>query len=427
MKKYIKNTLSNPLFSGSVIMILGSNSVNFINYFYHLFMGRLLGPSNYGELVSLISISGLLGIIPVAMSLSVIKYISATTSEEDKRNLVSWLRIKTFQVSIIFFIAIILTAPIISSFLHINKLIYLILIDISFLFSLATIINRAILQGLLKFKEMLVTTMIENFLKLIFGVSLVYLGFHILGAMTGLVLSTAIGWYLTCAYLNIKAKNNPTKPKILKSMIFFTFLVLLQSFATTSLYTSDLILVRHFFSSYDAGIYASLSTLGKIIFFSTGPVGAVMFPIVSHRFSRGEGYKNIFLYSFLSTMAISLFIIMIYYFIPKFAINLLYGSAYIQASGLLIWFGIFMTLFTLSSLLISFNLSQNKTKVAILPFIASVAQILLIWFIHDNIYTVILESNVVTALLLASLLIYSTYEKWVLPRNKFNISNSSSV
>ncbi len=207
----------------------------------------------------------------------------------------------------------------------------------------------------------------------------------------------------------------------LKPMLLFTMPVLVQSLAVTSLYSSDLILVKHFFSSHDAGLYASLSTLGKIIFFGAGPIGTVMFPIVSSRHAKGLNVNRIFLYSFLATTVISLSILMVYLLLPGLAVNLLYGSAYLESANLLVWFGIFMSLFTHSSLLINFHLSLNRTKVVVLPLLAAIAQIAVIWFYHQSLFDVILVSIIVTTLLLVSLLIYSTYG------NKLNIDHSSRL
>lgn len=412
MKARIKIIVSNPLFSGSVIMIVGSNAVSFLNYLYHLIVGRMLGPSGYGELAALISLIGLLGVIPASLSLAIIKYISSTETEEERNNLIRWLKSKILVGSFILFVVILFLSPLLTSFLKISNLSYLILIAISFLFTVQSGLNRAILQGLLRFKDMVASLLAENALKLSISILLIYLGFQVSGAMFALVISSLLGWYITNFYLNTNSnKGINLSPSKIRSMLLFTIPVAVQSIATTSLYSSDVILVKHFFTSHDAGIYASLSTLGKIIFFGSGPIGAVMFPLVSQRSTRGQSYKRIFLYSFLTTAFIAISILLVYWLFPQAAIGLLYGSAYLGASNLLVWFGIFITLFTLSSLLISYGLSLRKTFVVIMPLVAAVLQILLIWFFHQTLFSVILVSIIVLTLLLVSLLIYFIYGK----------------
>lgn len=410
MKKYFKGLVTHPLFSGSAVMVIGSNSVNALNYIYHLIMGRMLGPSNYGELAALISLIGLFGIIPSSMSIVVIKYVSSAKNTQEVNNLVSWLKSKVFQVSIVFFFIILVASPLISSFLNITKISYLFLIAISFLFSLQALLNRSILQGLLKFKEMIFSVLVENTGKVFISALLVFIGFAVGGAMLAFAISALFGWYVTNFYLRNYSKKNQNLLPDVKSMIMFTVPVLVQAVSTTSLYSSDVILVKHFFSSYDAGIYAALSTLGKIIFFGVGPIGAVMFPIVAQRQAKGGDFRKIFMYSFILTSLFALTILTAYWFFPELAIKLLYGSAYVGAANLLIWFGLFMSLFTLASLLISYSLSLGKTKIVLIPLFTSLLQIIAIWFYHQSLFAVILISTLVCALLLALLLIYLSLE-----------------
>lgn len=406
-----REMIKHPLFTGSAIMVLGSNSVNFLNYLYHLVIGRMLGPSFYGELAALISLMGLLGIIPSSLSLVVIKYVSGAKNEKEAAALIHWLKTKVFQASLIFSIFIIVISPALVSFLHINKLSYIFLIAASSLFAIQTLLNRSILQGLLKFKEMIFSVFLENGAKLVISVTLVYLGFRVGGAMLAFVLAAMLGFLVTNHYLKIQPKKESKLSLNFKPMFFFTIPVIVQTFASTSLYSSDLLLVKHFFSSHDAGLYASLSTLGKIIFFGAGPIGSVMFPLVSQRKAKKQSYKKIFILSFLGTVILASAVLLIYKFFPEYAIRLLYGSAYIETSHLLIWFGIFISLFTLSSLLINYGLSLGKTTVVIFPAIAALLQIILIWFFHASLFIVVLISIIVTALLLVALLIYSIYSK----------------
>lgn len=425
MKKYISEIIKHPLFSGSMIMIIGSNFANFLNLLYHFVIGKMLGPGGYGELVAIITLIGLFGIIPASLSLVVMKYISASKSDVEISTLINWFKTQALKISLIFSVIIFITSPLVSSFLHINKVIYLILVAFSFLFSTQSLLNRAILQGLLKFKEMVLSMVAENGFKLLISVLLIYLGLQVGGAIGGFVVSILIGWYITNYYLRYHRKQKKLNVN-LRQMLAFAVPVSIQSLAITSLYSSDVILVKHFFSSSDAGIYSALSTLGKIIFLGAGPIGAVMFPLISQRHAKGTEYRKVFIYSLLATLILATFVLLVYWLLPEVVINLLYGTAYLKAANLLIWFGIFITLFTLSSLLITFHLSLGRTKVVWLPVAASIAQIIAIWFYHGSLLTVVVSSITVTALLLGLLLIYSSYEKGK-SRNKFAISHSAGL
>lgn len=406
-KFIISNSINNPLFTGSIVMIVGSNLINFLNYLYHLIIGRMLGPASYGELAALISLMGLLSIIPSSINLVIVKYVSSAKSDEEITNLINWLKSRIIKSSLIFSSVILILSPLISSFLHISKMIYLIFFAATFLVGFQSLFYRAILQGLLKFKEMIFSILAENSVKLLASIVLIYLGFRVGGAVAAFLIAAVIGWGINVFYLKVKTKETSNIHPDVKSMALFAIPVVIQSFATTSLYSSDVLLVKHFFSSHDAGIYASLSTLGKIIFFAAGPIGAVMFPLVSQRNAKGGNYKKVFKYSFIFTFITSCMILTIYWLFPQIAIKVLYGALYLEAASLLFYFGVFITLFSLSSLVINYGLSLGKVKVVFFPLIAALVQITMIWFYHPSLYLVIITSIVIAALLLMFLLIYS--------------------
>lgn len=430
--KVLSNLVKHPFFLSSVIMTVGATLANFLNYLFHLIIGRMLGPSDYGELVAVITLIGFLGMIPSSLNLVVVKYISAAKNKKEALGLVNWFRNKTLILSTFFLFLIIVTSPLVTSYLNLTNIYYLFLVAVAFFFSLLSFLNRSILQGLLRFKEMVINLLSENFIKLLLSIILVFIGFQVGGVMVGFVLSAFLGWNISNYYLRDYKKQVSVVVKI-KPIVFFIIPVFIQSISITALYSSDIILVKHFFPSYEAGVYAALSTLGKIIFFGAAPISAVMFPLVSQMHSKGQTYNKVFIYSLFITSIFALSMLIVYWLFPNFIINLLYGTAYQQAAYLLVWFGIFITMFTISTLLINFYLSIGLTRIVILPLIASIIQIIGIYLFHHTLLEVIIVSIIVTALLLGVLLIYFFYriiygnKTKITYRNKTSLGYSSSL
>lgn len=408
-----RHVITHPLFSGSLVMVIGSNLLNVINYAYHVIMGRVLGPSAYGELAALFSLVGLLGVVAVALNLVVVKYISSTEDTQERVKLVKWFDSKTLKVALIFFAITTLSSPFIAGFLNITNTISIIMVSLAVVFMLLATVNRSVLQGMLLFPQSMLTFLIEHGAKLLIGVALVLLGFSVGGAIFAFVLATLFGWLAARKLLPFKVNKGEAAKLELKPVLLYSMPVLLQSIAVTSLYSTDLVLVKHFFTSGEAGLYAALSNLGKIIFFAAGPISAVMFPIVSKRHSQGKDYLKLFLYSLGATVLVAIGILLIFQLVPEKAIVALYGRSYLDAAGLLIYFGIFMTLFTLSSLLINFHLSLKHVKVVIFPFSAAILQAAGIWSFHDNLFSVIIVSIVTNVLLLTGLLIYTAVNSYL--------------
>ncbi|MCX6706185.1 MAG: hypothetical protein NTV24_03745 [Candidatus Woesebacteria bacterium] len=172
-----------------------------------------------------------------------------------------------------------------------------------------------------------------------------------------------------------------------------------------------MILVKHFFSPFQAGIYAALSTLGKIIFFAVSPIAATMFPIIAGRKSRGEKYGKVFLTSFGITLIVSITIVFFYWLFPNIAIGILYGKAYLSASIELVWMGIFILFYTLASLLVNFSLSLGRTRVVLFPFLAAVIQIVALSIWHNSLLQVIQVSLVIMTVLFFVISIYLLYNR----------------
>ena len=101
-------------------MILGSNANNFINYIYHFLMGRILGPSEYGILASLISLIGLVSIIPLSLNLVIVKFISSARDKTEVSHLFFYLQRKIVALSIFVFLLMFFLAPKIAGFLNIK-------------------------------------------------------------------------------------------------------------------------------------------------------------------------------------------------------------------------------------------------------------------------------------------------------------------
>ncbi len=411
MVNKVKGLIFHPLFFGSMVMIIGQNIVNVGQYFYHLAMGRLLGPQSYGDLAAIISLSGLLGMIPFSLGLVIVKFISSTDEKKKITNFISWFEKKSLLFGATVGLVVFLTSPFIAKFLQISNFWLVSFIGPMFLLGIVTFFNRASLQGLMRFGKLVSTLLTEVVVKLGSSILLVYLGYSVFGALAGAFLGGIFAFFLSHLFIKDYLSKITRTPEI-GPLLKYAVPVVLMTIATTSIYSTDLVLVKHFFDSYDAGLYASLSTLGKIVLFGVSPISTVMFPLVAKRQSRGHGYRKIFLYSFLLALAIAGVVLLIYFLFPEIAISFLFGSSYLEAAPYLFKFGVFIAVLAISVLYLNFYISLGRTRIVFLPLLAALVQAFGIWFFHDSILTVIKVSLVSVSFLLTSLLIYFGYDQY---------------
>jgi O-antigen/teichoic acid export membrane protein len=405
MKQQLKAVMKSPLLSGSFVMFGGSMFANVVNQIYHIVMGKLLPIEGYGTLAAIFSLLYIISIVPLSTSIAIVKFISTAKSESEIAQV--YLGVKRFiqVVAIAGCLILVVLSPLIANFLHIEEVVAVALAGPVFYFSLTTLVNQAASQGTLKFLGVVTPGIVASITKLLFGALFVLIGWYVTGALWGVVISMVLGYLVSTLFVREIHKVKRTHFN-LEPFLKFSAPALLQALAFTSIFTVDLILVKHFLTPSEAGAYAALSLLGKIIFFASSPVTSVMFPIVAGKRARGERIKNIFILAFVANIAISLGVVIMYALFPELIITILYKNDYLWAAGDLVWMGAFIAMYTATHLLVNFALSIGMTRAGVFPAIAAIIQILAILMFHSNILEVIQVSLVITFVLFLSVCMY---------------------
>ncbi|KKR11476.1 MAG: Capsular polysaccharide biosynthesis protein [Candidatus Woesebacteria bacterium GW2011_GWA1_39_21] len=367
-----KKIFLHPLFSGSFFMVVGSNLANFLAYIYHLILGRLLGPDSYGELVATISLIGLIMSLVSFFGLVIVKFVSSS-DKKDTPAILEWFNNKVIKVSLGVSVVILLISSFLGDYIHIGKNISLLFAPILF-FSMIIFVYKSLLQGVVKFKETVIIGNIELLGRLAFGLALYYLGFGVFGAILGMLLAEVVALVLSRFFLrDIGFVKSEVKNFNFQKVFSYALPVFVVSVSFTSLLTSDLVLVKHFFSSHDAGIYGSISNLGKVIFYGTAPIGAVMFPLIAKKKST--------------------------------------NSSYLEGGRYLLLMGLYFVIYSLANLFSSFMLSIDLTRPLLLVPVFAIMQVLMIYLFHSSFWYVIGSSLLCISLLVIYLGLYFAYVK----------------
>jgi len=391
------------------ILVTTSMFGNAAAFLFHIFMARFLGSVDYGILGVLLSIIYLIAVPLLVIQTVIAKFISQYKAKEEQDKINLLLRrssIKFIKYSAVFFIISLLLIPFLSKFLYIPKLNFLVLSPIIFLATLIPI-GRGALQGLQEFKVLGYNIITEAFLKLIFGVLLVFLGLAVNGAILAIILSFIFPVVLL--YYKLKKYLETTKGQTnlnIKEIYSNSYAVLFTLLTLTLFYTIDLFLVKHYFSGTEAGLYATASLLGKIIYFASLAIVLVMFPKTTELFTINKPSSKILIKSLIFILLIAMPVLLIYFLLPEYAILILGGEEYLPISNLLGLFGLAMTFFTLSYTLAFYNLSINKTSFIYGLIILNIVETLAIYLFHSTIKEVVIILNIIT---LVSLLYLGGY------------------
>lgn len=406
---HLRGLSKNTFFTGSLVMVVGSNLHNAGMLVYHFLTGRLLGASYYGDLAALISIFGLLSIIQISFGLTLVKFVASSRNAEEANNLARWAYSFSIWAGVVIMILLFLLSTNITSFLHIKQREAVYLFIPVVLVGFISNTGRALLQGFLKFGHYVISLIVEVGFKIIFTIILIFLGYALSGAMVALFIGVLAG--LSIVLLSLRKEIHGPKGKIpnLFPILRYSIPVFIKSLALTSMYSADILLVKHFFPGETAGLYAALAKLGSISFFIGNPIASAMFPLIAKKHSHGERYHKVFYLSLFAVAVISATVVFAYALFPDFIIGTLFGSGFLEGAPILWWFSLYMFFLGISVVFTQFYLSIGKTRIVWLFALAAFLQILLIWFIHPNLLKVIQVSIASSALLAVSLLIYFPY------------------
>ena len=417
LTKTIDKVKGDKFLTNSLIFFIGSFLVGIGSYLYQFLTARMLTVEVYGELQSLLAILAVIG-IPIGVISTVLTKYTADFKAKGWPNkihtLFSLFTKKISTAAIIFFIIFVILSGYIAKFLNLTSTLPLIILGTSFLFGFLNSINLGVLRGLQKFKELSVISIISVLLKILFAVLLVKLGFALNGAVGAVVLAGLIGYLISFYPLKFLFKQE--KEKIETKEIFrYSFPVFFILLFTTLLYSVDIILVKHFFSAQIAGEYGALAILGHIIFFITGPIVGVMFPMAADAHGNHTDSTKVFKKTIFLVSLIGVTILLSYFLLPGFIIKILIGSKFLPIGKFLGWFGISMFLYSLVGLFAQYFLSIGKTKCAYLVGIGAILQVILISIFHTNLWQIIWIMNGVMLVILLLLTFYyfkmNKYEK----------------
>ncbi|MBI3261252.1 oligosaccharide flippase family protein [Candidatus Berkelbacteria bacterium] len=374
------------LLKGSVVMFFGMAVASAANWFFTVVMGRTLGPTHYAELVSLVALLGILAVPSQATQVTAAKFVSQFAAKNELAAITHlWRRFYRWFLlfSVVGFALYLAASPTIANFLRINNLISVVLLGTTILTMFVLAVNRGILQGLEDFGKLSANIATDPGLKLLLGMAAVALGLGVAGAIGGISLGILVA--LVVSHYWIKGKlPAQAKPVLLGAAKRYSWWTLGALVLLALLFNNDVILVKHFFDPTQAGFYGALSTVGKIVFFVTAPIAAVMFPLISKQIARNEKHYQLLLGGLgLVGLAGSL-ILVVYQITPGLVVRLVYGNAYNTIVPYLGIIGLVFLLYSLIFTMVQYFMSVGN-KLMIVPLgITTVLHYLALTYYHGS-------------------------------------------
>jgi O-antigen/teichoic acid export membrane protein len=262
-------------------------------------------------------------------------------------------------------------------------------------------VDRGTLQGQLAFRRLAWSYQSEMWVRLLAGVALVVLGLAVNGAVAALVLSFFAAWIVVRRGASPGERLNPTARR---AVLAFAAPVLLVQLSQIAVNNSDVLLVKRLFTAAEAGQYAALALIGRIVFFATGAIVTVLFPIVARRAGRDERHRHLLGLALAIVVVVSVPIIAAVALAPRQVITLFFGPAYLAAAPYLWVYAAATALYALTNVFVNYHLALGRSGGAWLTLLGGILQIALILGRHHDFGAVVLMQLAAMSVLLLAVL-----------------------
>ncbi|MFA5188768.1 MAG: oligosaccharide flippase family protein [Patescibacteria group bacterium] len=393
--------LHNKFIRNSFILIFGNIAAGFLGYIFQLLVSRKLTITGYGELQSLTSLISILAVPGAAISFFTIKHSAEYFTKNDYPGnyaFYNWLRLKIYKIAVILTAIFLLFSPLLMRYLHLSSYANLFLTWLGVFFSLLIVIKTGVLYGWQDFKHLSLNSILSASVKLFVGVLLVQFVASVFSALLGIVAAGIFSFLFLKIFLK-KEKyygNPPDKradgfsdqalKKEIKSLIlpilFFTFLISMLS-------SVDMLMVKNLLKPEAAGFYGAFNILGKIIFWASSSVVAVVLPLACAQNSQNKKLDNKTLfYANALIFIICLSGLAIYYYFPTLIVSLLYGAKYLPMAHNLWVFALISLSLSLLSLEANLAYSRNDFKINYILSAVVILEMILISRFHQTIFAI---------------------------------------
>ena len=403
--------LKSKKISPEQLFMLSVLAVNGGNYLYNLILGRVLGPAQFADAAVLITFLLVLSFVAMTFQLVTAKF-SVVFENDTFKNFISKIYKNATIVGLGLGALIIVFANQLQALFNTSSssmfTIFGIGVPLYFLMS----VNRGVFQGKKEFKSLSITYQAEMLSRLIITLALIFL-FNIQSSVViavGILISFGFG-LVPFKFKNLNFKKTiaieASQSKQVKSFFVITAFYELTQIIINN---SDILLVKHYFDAYDAGLYASLALIGRIVYFVAWMFVMLLLPTVVQLKKEGKATAPI-LFKYVGYIAaIATAIVIGCALFPETAITILFGDSYLTMAPLLWKYALATGLFAISNIFAYYYLSLDRYIPVVISGVFGMLQMGLVIFFHDSLEQVVHMQIIAMVSLLVIQMIFFVFE-----------------
>ena len=396
--------LKSKLLGGSLTLLAGSGLVGVTNLVYNVATARLLGPSGFAHATAVYTILMLISGITLSFQVVCAKYVAKSALPEERTLVFALLHQRSWMAGIAIGLLLFVVRRPLTTYLNLPDPVLISLLAMGMAFYVPLGVRRGYIQGIHAFGPLAINFMLEGLVRLAGVFLLIGLGLGVEGAVLASVIAVIVAYFA--------AQPSPGLASFslhgiaisfregLQAIVFFSGQTIINNF--------DIVLVKHFFPPAEAGFYAAIALVGRLVNMCAWSVVNTMFPVsAGARNEEGEGAPVLFTSLLLVFLILSVLIFGLW-LVPSFLWRTLFGAHfdlgnYGALAPLLILYAITTGIYSLSSVIITYEMSRKIANTSWLQLAFSGALALGIYLLHKTLHQVILVQLVLMVVLLCLL------------------------
>jgi O-antigen/teichoic acid export membrane protein len=397
-----RRSLRSAILSGSMTLLIGSIIVSATNLIFNIVLARYLGAAGFGHAVSVYTLLMLLSAVTLSFQFVCAKFVAKNVSLDTKASVYSMLHRRSWQTSVVIGATLVLANRSISHYLNLPSATLITLLGVGAAFYVPLGVRRGLLQGMCDFRRLSIIFVLEAIVKL--GGTLVCFALNV--GVEGVV--AAISASVVFAYLvagppsSLKAASRAEFPESLfegiQAIVFFVGQVVINNV--------DILLVKHFFAPAEAGLYAAVAVVGRVVYMASWSVVSSMFPLSAGVRRNEPDRRAVVLTPLLLVAVISLSSLLGLWLLPDVVWKGLFGAGFHLSSlngyaSLPMLYVAATSVYCLSVVLITYEMSRKIANTGWLQLAFSGAIAVGISMYHSTLHQVIIVQLVLMTVLLA--------------------------
>lgn len=367
---------------------------NILNLVFNTYLGRTIDLSYY-SLVSLINSFIYFLVIPFGSLNSSVNFRTAFLGGRygvHAANLF-WrkTRMTAFKLSLILITVWIASVPFLAKFFNTPSVIPYFVFAPLLITSFLAAVDKGFLSGKHLFGTLAVLTGLDPLLKFIFAFTLVNLNREDLiyaSIPTATFMTFFVGWFFAR-----RVAKQDTKPVLSSASMYFPKKFYAASFisglSTMTFLSLDIMLATHFLPAREAGIYALISLVGKMVYFMSGLSSQFILPIVSRKEGLKENTSRTLHYILGATIGLTSTAFIGFGVLGIYTLPIIFGGRAEEILPYTLLFSFAMLCFSVSRVFVTYYLVKKIYSFSVAAFSLAIFQVVLMELRHASIADIV--------------------------------------